>query len=325
MSKKLISIVIPTHNEEKNVPLVYDAVKKSFKGEDNYEYEIIFIDDGSRDDTVAEIKKVSNLDEYVRYLEFSRNFGKEAATSAGLRYSRGNAVIMLDADLQHPPALIPEFIRKWEKGAEVVVGVRESNDSVSWFKKSCSALYYRLMNIMIETSVVPHATDYRLLDRPVVNELNRLTERNRMTRALIDWLGFRREYLYFKADERANGEATYGFKQLVRLAINSLVSMSLLPLKLAGYLGVFIIFVSTPLGIFIFVERYIMNDPWGLNFSGPAILAVIILFLVGIILACLGLIALYIASIHAEVVDRPLYVVRSCDCSEEMRKKNNCC
>ncbi|MCK5416548.1 glycosyltransferase family 2 protein [Candidatus Parcubacteria bacterium] len=306
----LISIIIPTHNEEKNIPLVFLAVKKAMEMEVNYDYEIIFVDDGSDDESVHEIKKIAEANNNVYYLEFSRNFGKEAATSAGLHYARGGSVIIMDADLQHPPSLIPEFIRKWENGAEIVVGVRKRNKGASWFNKSCSLIYYRLINAMSETTITPHATDYRLLDCKVVKELNRLTERNRMTRALIDWLGFKREYMYFVADERANGEASYGFFELLKLAMNSMVSMSLLPLKLAGYCGIFIILTSGPLGIFIFVEKYIMHDPWGLSISGSAILAVIILFLVGIILACLGLMALYIASIHSEVINRPLYVLR---------------
>ncbi len=320
MSKKIISIIIPTHNEEKNIPLVYQAVKKALIGEKDYDFEIVFIDDGSKDNSVREIKKLNFADRRVRFLEFSRNFGKEAATSAGLRNAKGDMVIMLDADLQHPPALIPKFIRKWEKGAEVVVGIRKSNKSVGFFKRMCSRVYYHLINSISETKVTPSATDFRLLDCNVVRELNFLTERNRMTRALIDWLGFRREYVYFVADERANGEASYGFWQLVRLAVNSMVSLSLLPLKLAGYIGVIIILISGPLGLFIFVERYILQDSLGYSFSGPAILAVITLFLVGIVLASLGLIALYIAGIHSEVINRPLYVLR--DRSDKEEKSN---
>jgi dolichol-phosphate mannosyltransferase len=311
MSRKIVSVIIPTHNEEVNIPLVYEALKRTFLGESDYDHELVFVDDGSSDNSVAVIKKLRANDSAVCLLEFSRNFGKEAATSAGLGSAKGEAVIMIDADLQHPPKLISEFLRKWEAGAEVVVGVRSKNNGVGWIKKCCSAVYYKLINLISDTPITPHATDFRLLDRIVVEELNKLTERNRMTRALIDWLGFRRDCVYFEAGERANGEASYSFGRLFKLAFNSVVAMSFLPLKLAGYLGIIIIFLSTPLGIFIFVEKYIMGDPWGMNFSGPAILAVILLFLVGIVLACLGLMAMYIASIHSEVINRPLYVVRN--------------
>jgi dolichol-phosphate mannosyltransferase len=321
MNKKLISIIIPIYNEEENIPLIFSAVEKVMEKESDYDCEIIFIDDGSSDDSAAVIGSIietrrgamieTRRGASVHVLEFSRNFGKEPATSAGLEYAKGSAVIMIDADLQHPPSLIPEFLRKWEAGAEVVVGVREKSKGVGFFKKLSSMLYYHLINAMTETTITPRATDYRLLDKKVVKELNKLTEKNRMTRALIDWLGFKREYVYFVAEERANGEASYGFLQLLKLAVDSMVAMSLLPLKLAGYGGVVIILFSGSLGGFIFVEKYLLHDPWGMSISGSAILAVIILFLVGIILASLGLMALYIASIHAEVVDRPLYVIRN--------------
>lgn len=309
--KKLISIIIPTHNEKDNVSLIQSAVKQVFESEKSYDYEIIFVDDGSRDNTIDVIKKIAKIEDKVFYLEFSRNFGKECATSAGLHHAKGHAAIMIDADMQHPPKLISQFLRKWENGAELVVGVRKRNKKAGIMKRMLSNLYYRFINRITESTVTPRATDFRLLSRPVIDELNRFTEHNRMTRALIDWLGFRREYVYFDADERANGVASYSFRKLLKLAINSMVSLSLLPLKLAGYVGIVIIMLSGPLGLFIFIEKYILHDPWGFSFSGPAILAVIILFLVGIILACLGLMALYIASIHTEVANRPLYVVRS--------------
>jgi dolichol-phosphate mannosyltransferase len=308
--KKLLSLVIPVHNEEKNIEPLYLALQSALASASDYEAEFIFVDDGSSDATLVQVSRLREKDPRVLVLEFSRNFGKEAATSAGLRAARGVAAIMLDADLQHPPVVIPEFLEKWEQGAEVVVGVRQGKQGAGWFKRACSSAYYKIINAISPTEITPHATDFRLLDRIVIDEVNRLTERNRMTRALVDWLGFRRDYVYFEAQDRAEGQASYGFFRLMRLAMNSVVAMSLLPLKIAGYLGIIIILISTPLGIFIFIEKYILHDPWGFNFSGPAILAVILLFLVGIVLACLGLMALYIASIHAEVINRPLYVIR---------------
>lgn len=162
-----------------------------------------------------------------------------------------------------------------------------------------------------DVELMPNSTDFRLLDRVVIDEFNRFTEKNRITRGLIDWLGFKREYLYFDAGPRANGEAGYNFFKLARLAVNSMVSLSLFPLKFAGYLGIFITIASGLLGLFIVGEKYLFHDPWKMYFSGSAILVVVILFLVGIVLVCLGLTALYIANIHGEVVNRPLYVVRN--------------
>ena len=166
----------------------------------NYNYEIIFVDDGSSDNSVDEIKKLADTDENVFYFEFSRNFGKEIATSAGINNAKGDAVIMLDADLQHPPKLIPEFLKKWESGAEIVVGIRNKNKGEGLIKKFGSFLFYKIINLISATKIIPRSTDYRLLDKVVIREFNRFTERNRMTRGLIDWLGFRRDYVYFNAE-----------------------------------------------------------------------------------------------------------------------------
>jgi polyisoprenyl-phosphate glycosyltransferase len=310
MPPKMISLVIPVYNEEKNIPLLYEGLKKVWQGI-LYNQEMIYVDDGSSDDSSLILRRLSALDSAVKVVEFSRNFGKEIATTAGINHCQGNACILIDADLQHPLAMIPEFLRRWEKGAEIVVGVRLSNKSCGLMKSFCSRLFYKIMAGISEVELMPNSTDFRLLDRKVINEFNRFTEKNRITRGLIDWLGFKKDYLYFDAGARANGEAGYSFLKLVRLAINSVVSLSLFPLKLAGYLGIFITITSGLLGLFILVEKYLLNDPWKMYFSGSAILAVVILFLVGIILICLGLTALYIANIHGEVVNRPLYAVRN--------------
>lgn len=309
--KKLISIIIPVYNEEKNISLIYDKIMNIAVGGGDYKYELIFIDDGSADNSIEELKKLASKDDKVKYLQFSRNFGKEIATSAGINNAKGDAAIMLDADLQHPPRLIPEFIEKWEKGAEVVVGIRNNKKKEKISKRIASFFFYKIINLISGTEVIPQATDYRLLDRAVIDEFNRFTERGRITRGLIDWLGFNRDYVYFNANKRANGEAKYSVLKLIKLSLSSVISLSLFPLKFAGYLGAVIVLLSGTLGLFIFIEKYILNDPWNMSFSGPAILAVIILFLVGIILACLGLMALYIGSIHTEITNKPLYVIRN--------------
>jgi len=309
-TRPFISIVVPCHNEVSNIEPLHHALR-TVLGEVNAEFEFIFVDDGSRDDTVAELYELASRDERVRVIELVRNFGKEIAVTAGLQAAEGEAAICLDADLQHPPALIPELISRWRDGAEVVIGVRRTGQRhAPLLKRMGSGLFYRLMNAITEVEIVAHATDYRLMDRVVINEFNRFTERSRITRGLVDWLGFRRDYVEFTPAKRHAGEAAYGYFKLVNLAINSFISMSLFPLKLAGYLGLLIMVFSGGFGSFIFVEKYLLSDPWHMNFSGPAILAVIILFLVGIVLVSLGLMALYVASIHTEVMNRPLYVVR---------------
>lgn len=308
---KLISIIIPVYNEERNLPLIYEELLRVWRGlKEKYDYEIIFVNDGSEDKSGQIIEELARLDRRVKYIEFSRNFGKEMATTAGINHAKGEAAIMIDADLQHPPELIPAFLRKWEEGADIVVGIREKNKKEGLVKKLGSNLFYKIMNLIGETEIIPRATDYRLIDKKVIEEFNRFTERNRITRGLIDWLGFKKDYIHFRARARKYGKAGENFPKLVKLALFSFVTHSLFPLKLAGYLGIFITLFASLLGIFIFINRYLLGDPFGFGFSGVGMLAVFILFLIGIVLICLGLIALYIANIHGEVINRPMYVIR---------------
>jgi len=290
---------------------MYVELQKAFaKCSNEYEFDILFVNDGSLDDTIGEIEKLAQAHQEVTYIDFSRNFGKEVATTAGLNNCQGDACIMLDADLQHPVELIPEFIAKWEQGAEVVIGIRKRNKSVGLFKKIGSAIFYKIINKITEIEVIPNATDYRLVDRVVIDEFNRFTETNRMTRALIDWLGFRRAYINFEANERIHGNASYSFGKLLKLALNSFVSLSLLPLKFAGNLGIMITLISGLSGLYILLGKYVFRTRFASTFSDSENLAILILFLVGIILMSIGLLAMYIANIHGEVINRPMYVVR---------------
>lgn len=308
--RKLISFVVPVYNEEKNLPLFYQSFSESWRGlENKYDQEVIFVNDGSEDKSGEVLERLASSRANYKYLEFSRNFGKEIALSAGLHHAQGQAAITIDADLQHPPELIPVFIKKWEGGADVVIGVREKNKNEGLVKKVGSIFFYQIMNLIGETKIIPRETDFRLIDRKVIEEFNRFTERGRITRGLIDWLGFKRDYVFFKARERKFGKAGYGFLKLVRLGLSSFVGHSLFPLKLAGYLGVFITLFSGALGFFMLLNK-IWHDPWNLQFSNVTMLAVFITFLIGIVLICLGLIALYIANIQTEATNRPLYVIR---------------
>jgi glycosyltransferase involved in cell wall biosynthesis len=309
LNQKLISIIVPIHNEAPNIPLLFKELTKYTKIAP-YQFEFVFVDDGSTDNSLECLQELTGKDERVRVLEFARNFGKEAAVSAGLDAAWGEAAIILDADLQHPPALIPQFIAAWEHGNDVVIGVRRYSKEEGRLKRLTSDGFYHLLHLVAHTQITPHASDFRLLDKKVIRVFRQLTERDRITRGLIDWLGFKREYINFTAPPRANGVATYSWSKLVALAINSFTGYSLFPLKLAGYLGLFILLTAVPAGTFLCIERYVLNDPWHWNVTGTALLAMMILVLVGIMLGCLGLISLYIAHIHAEVTNRPLYVVR---------------
>lgn len=310
MSKHL-AIVIPVYNEERNILPMFQALKQVMSQAPSYRWSALFVDDGSTDDSVAKIKMLSEKEANIQYIELSRNFGKEVATTAGLIHATGEGVVLMDADLQHPPATILEFIARWEKGADIVIGLREQNKGEGVIKRLGSKLFYRLMHVISETEVMPGETDFRLIDRRVVDEFKAFTEHSRMTRTLLNWLGFKKDYVTFTANARTAGKPGYSLIKLVRLALNSFIANSLVPLKLAGYLGVGIMFLAGIGEIFIIYVKYIAHDPWGFNFSGPATLAMLNLFLAGIMLACIGLVALYVGSIHEEVSNRPLFVIRS--------------
>lgn len=308
---KHITLIVPVYNEEANLAPLYGRIRAAVAPLSGYQFSVLFVDDGSTDGSLGALVALAREDANIQYLSFSRNFGKEIATTAGLRHAAGSAAIMMDADLQHPPELIPQLIAQWEHGADIIIGVRTRRSGEPLLRRLASSLFYRLLNAISENPTLPHATDFRLLSRPVMEALNALNEKNRMTRGLIDWLGFRRAYVPFEAPPRARGTSDYSTIKRLKLAAAGVVGSSLFPLKIAGHLGIIITFISGLLGLYIFIEKYILDDPLGHNFSGPAILAVIILFLIGIVLICLGLIALYIANIHTEVRNRPLYIIKS--------------
>jgi glycosyltransferase involved in cell wall biosynthesis len=310
MKQKTISIIIPVYNEEANVPLVYQALVQIRANLPHYVFEYIFVDDGSSDHSALAIDALASRDPQVRGIEFSRNFGKEMATTAGLVEANGDAVIMIDADLQHPPRYIRDMVSAWEQGAEVVVGVRSSNMGEGIIKKWGSLLFYKIIGAISETDFEQGETDFRLVDRAVVDAFKRLPEHQRMTRSLINWLGFRRATVKFDAPARLHGVSPYSTIKLIHLALNSFLSHSLLPLRFAGYLGVLITFFSTLLGTAVILEKYILHDPLNWGVTGSAQLAILNVFLVGIVLASLGIIGLYVGSIHTEVLSRPLYVIR---------------
>lgn len=308
-SEKLLSLVIPVFNEERNINAIHTAIEGIMTGSP-YAFEMIFVDDGSSDRSAEYLQALAARDSRVKVLEFSRNFGKEAATSAGIAAARGDAIILIDADLQHPPEYIPEFVRAWEAGAEVVIGVRAPRKKEGLFRRLGSRTFSALMNAIGDTKSPPRATDFRLIDRTVADAFLQLSEHRRITRSLIDWLGFRRAYVPFVAAER-EGENRYNYPKLISLAASGIVGHSRLPLLLAGYIGIPITLFAGVFGLFIIVEQFLLGDPLQIAASGASMLAILTLFLTGIMLSCIGLVAVYIGAIQEEVVRRPLYVLRS--------------
>ena len=302
----MISIVVPVFNEAKGIKQFLDGQLTPVLADLSYEIELVVVDDGSTDKTVEVLREceiVKKAD--FKLVAFSRNFGKEMALTAGIREADGDAIIMIDADGQHPVEMIPKMIEKWQNGAKIVTAVRGANTTKH---KIASKIYYALMWAM-GSRTVPGGLDFRLIDRSVANEFNKFTERNRLTRGLIDWLGFKQEYIKVRTKGRIDGKPTYSYKKLMALAGDSLVSSSRTPLVIFGYIGVFIIVVSVILGLFILIQQYIMGDPLKLDWSGAVAMSVFVSFLVGLVLVSQSITALYISQIHAESKDRPLYVI----------------
>ncbi len=304
---KLISVVIPVYCEEKNLRRLYERLENVAKGLQGYRWEYIFVNDGSSDGSYSELKGLAELDKKVKVLNLSRNFGKEIALSAGLDTASGNAVITIDADLQHPPELIPDMIKKWEDGTDIVATIRKRIERQSLMRRIGSRLFYWLMGKISEIEMMSQTTDFRLIDRKVVDIFKTITEKTRMYRGIIDWMGFKKGYIKFEADARIEGMSGHSYKKLLNLAINSITAFSLFPLQIAGVIGVLITVLSGMLLLIMFPIRVLFKSPY---FSPLSIVVVINTFLIGVVLICLGLIALYIGNIHNEVVNRPLYIVR---------------
>ena len=304
----IFSFVIPVHNEAAGLADFHKSLLATITESLKEAYEIIYIDDGSSDDSAELVSQWSSGNPVIRLISLSRNFGKEAAITAGIYQAKGQAIIMLDADGQHPIDMIPQFIRRWQNGAKVVVGMRISNQNEGLVKRYGSKLFYWLLKRFTGIKLLPGSTDFRLIDRAVQLDFNRMTERNRITRGLIDWLGYERDYINFKANPRTAGQAGYSFKKLFKLAIDSIISLSISPLYITAYIGAAILPLSIVLGLFMLVDK-LVGDPAGLHATGSAYLMVLVLFLVGILLVSQAIIGLYLSHIHTETQNRPLYVI----------------
>lgn len=309
MPKKSISIILPVYNEAPGINQFLDAQLLPVLEELPYKFELILINDGSTDQTLSQIKTSAITKKYTsKIISFTRNFGKEIAVSAGINHSHTDAVIIMDSDGQHPVSAIPKLITKWESGAQIVTAVNTRN---STNHRLGSKLFYKIMRLIGGHNIHEGATDFRLLDKTVVTEFNRFTEHNRVVRGLIDWLGFPQEYVKISTLKRVSGTPTYSSKKLFVLALDSFASMSQTPLIIFGYIGIFIILISLPFGLFILIEQYILRDPLHLDWSGAVAMSVFISFLVGLVLVSQSITALYIAHIHTETKNRPLYIIDS--------------
>lgn len=303
-----IGVIVPVFNESKNLSKLIFELDFVFSEMNDIRTNYIFINDGSTDSTLSNLKELSHSRLDIKVIDFSRNFGKEIALSAGINESSAyDAVICLDADLQHPPQLIPEMIGKWLFGAEIVCAVRDQQENQKLLRKIGSIIYYKIFNSISYTKLVPNSTDFRLYDKKVIKEFMKITERERMFRGIMDWMGFNTIYVHFVAPDRHLGVEAYSYKKLFKLAIHSITSFSLWPLRITGYLGVIISGFSFLTLLWMTFDRIFSL---GGHFTSLAFVVVLNTLLAGVVLMSIGLVALYIGTIHTEVINRPLYIVR---------------
>lgn len=317
---KLISIVVPVFNEQENVKMFYQEVNK-YMNSLRYEYELIFIDDGSKDDTAMILKRLTQQDGKVKAVFLARNFGHQVALTCGLDYARGDAVITMDGDLQHPPELLPDLLEKWEEGFDIVQTVRIDTIGVSRLKKFTSAMFYRLINIMSSVDIIAGGSDFRLIDKKVVQTFHCFKEKARFIRGIIGDMGYRQVQIEFVASERFAGKSKFSPKKMFSFALDGITAYSKLPLRFAFYLGLIFGILSFGLTLDVVYTRVFTNDA----VPGWATIAASILLLGGIQLVGLGIIGEYIGRIFEEVKERPLYWVRSelNSRTEVISQKNN--
>ncbi|MBQ9035225.1 MAG: glycosyltransferase family 2 protein [Alphaproteobacteria bacterium] len=303
---KLVSIVISAYNEENNVTELHKQLRKNLDYLNSVDFEFIYVDDGSSDKTYENCMALQKKDERVKIVQLKRNFGHEIAMTAGMDYAKGDAVIFMDADLQHPPVYIPQMIELWQQGKEIVLTKRLDNKDTSGLYKLCAKTFYWLLNKLSDTKIMESAPDFRLLDRKYVDFLKGFNEQDRLFRGLLSWILPQENvaYIDFVAPQRFSGESKYNFAKSLRLAINSILQFSVMPLRIATYLGLITAFMAVVLGLYVFVEHFFLHNPT----PGYATIMVSVMFLGAVQLICLGIIGEYIGKIHIEVKKRPLYM-----------------
>lgn len=303
---KKISILIPCYNEEASLPLLYNELVKLMNSHSNYAWEILMINDGSKDRTLEIIKDLRNKDNRICYVDLSRNFGKEKAMLAGFDYVTGDCMVIMDADLQHPPIVIKEMLQKWEAGYDDIYAKRKSRGKEPWLRKKFSLLFYKILQKTTKIEILPNVGDFRLLDRKCIESLKLLRETERYTKGMFCWIGYHKTFVEFEQHERIAGTSSWNFWSLFSLAIEGIVSFTTVPLRLASIFGAFTAFLAFLYMIYILIKTIIWGDPVG---GFPTLISVI-LFLGGLQLLALGIIGEYIGRIFKESKKRPVYLVR---------------
>ena len=304
---KLCSCIVPCFNEEKVIPIYYDEMQKVMKQEENIEFEIIFVDDGSKDGTLEIMRKLSEQDPKVHYISFSRNFGKEAALYAGLERAKGDYVITMDVDLQDPPYLIPKMIRCIEEeNYDSVATRRVTREGEPVIRSFFARQFYKLINKISDSNIVDGARDFRMMKRKMVDAILTMPEYNRFTKGIFGWIGFKTKWIPFENVERSAGTTKWSFWKLTLYALEGIIAFSTTPLWISSLLGIFCCFVSLLALAFIIIRALMYGDPVA---GWPSMISVII-FIGGLQLFCMGILGMYVSKLYLEAKRRPIYITR---------------
>lgn len=304
---KKVTIIIPCYNESKSLPMLYEALEQETLQEKEYHWEYLFINDGSKDETLSVLEELHKKDSKCCYVDLSRNYGKEVAMLAGFDYAKGDCAIIMDADLQHPPYVIHNMLRQWEAGYEDVYAKRDTRGKESWLRKRLSLTYYKMLNRTTRVDVLPNVGDFRLLDRCCLNALCQLREQNRYTKGMFCYIGFKKTYVTFETQDRVAGESSMSYSTLLKLAIEGFTSYTTAPLRLATVVGFITSIFAFLYAIFVLIKTLV----WGDSAAGFPTLIIIVLFLGGIQLLSLGIIGEYLGRVFNETKNRPAYFVET--------------
>lgn len=313
---KKISIIIPAYNEEAALEPLYQRLRGLMEKCDSYDFEILFVNDGSRDKTLDILKEFSKKDDRIAYVNLSRNFGKEIAMIAGLDHTTGDATVIIDADLQDPPELIPKMIEYWEKGYDDVYARRNSREGETWFKKKSSEWFYRILQKSTHIPIQVDTGDFRLLDRRCIEALKQFRESQRYTKGMFSWIGFNKKEITYDRDPRIAGETKWNYRKLFNLAFDGITSFTIAPLRISTIFGFIISFVAFIYILIVVIKTLI----YGADVNGYPSLMAVILFLGGIQLLSLGVIGEYVGRIFIETKNRPLYFVEEYHHSKHSKK-----
>jgi len=306
MIKKLVTILLPAYNEEASFPIIERCMNQVLKDNPNYDWEFLFVNDGSKDNTLQQMIKFHQKDSHYSYVDLSRNYGKEIAMMAGFDYARGDAMIIMDSDMQHPVDVIPEMLKYWEQGYDDVYAQRKTSKE-TWFKKKSSQWYYNLLQSLTRVPIQKNTGDFRLLDRSCIEALRQMRETERNTKGMYSWIGFNKKGIWYEQKEREEGETKWNFMSLLNLAVNGIMSYTVAPLRLSMMFGLLVSFAAFIYLIYILISTLIYGDP----VAGYPTIMVTMLFLGGIQLLSLGVIGEYLGKVFNETKGRPGYFINS--------------